>query len=321
MHLRERRMGKLVPVVGGVTAAATAVGAWAPATQVAMAQPGGVDVALGAAGPAQEGVFEACSAYFGFGKEEGVSGVVAFDVADVNGADGVAHAVPTDTEVVLVLENDEGETLECTPVEVTEEQWNDEFDPASNTNMPAWPGPGHHVYPTPALDPFIDDFGPVVEVGFRVLGIPGQHTLVSPTGVHALDSFFLDPEDLFFLDEVDPRVSDLAATEVDADAGAAYAAAIDACMAEEPFDDTDPDLLAAVQFLAEYIDSDPGTITEVDCNDLGFTQAIASGFIGANEAAAYVEDIRLSVPEAPPAPPAPPAPAAQPTVVTPTFTG
>ncbi len=175
---------KIVPVVGGVTAVATVVGAFAPATQVAVAAPDNVDGAVGTLGVAQEGVFESCSAYFGFGKDEGAVGVVDFDVADLTGADGAAHDVPDDVDVVLVLENTEGDVLECVPEEVTEEQWNTFLDDGffSFPAEPAWPGPKRFAYPLPSLGPDLGEWGELAEVGFRVIGVPAGHTLASPAG-------------------------------------------------------------------------------------------------------------------------------------------
>ena len=67
--------------------------------------------------------------------------------------DGAAHAVDDDTQVLLVMENDEGDTLECVAAEVTEEEWDDEY--GDDDIFPAWPGPGRFTYPTVNLAPGI----------------------------------------------------------------------------------------------------------------------------------------------------------------------
>ena len=90
------RTRKLVPVVGGMTAAATAIGGLAAVAEMAPvgATPDGASAELGVAGIVGAGVFESCDAYFGFGKDEGVLGVVAFDVADVTGPTGSTTPCP-----------------------------------------------------------------------------------------------------------------------------------------------------------------------------------------------------------------------------------
>ena len=70
LHARTRR--NLAPVVGGLTAVATATGAFAAVAHVAPAGAGqdSATPALGAAGLAGAGTFESCEAYFGYGKSE-----------------------------------------------------------------------------------------------------------------------------------------------------------------------------------------------------------------------------------------------------------
>ena len=159
MNVRTRRA--LVPRVGGLTAAATGAAAMGPVAHLATAgaEQSGASLPMGTAGVTGAGAFESCSAYFGFGKGEGVLGLVEFDVADVNGADPADHAVPADTGVVLVLENTEGALLECTPFEVTEQQWIDEFEEVPE--LPGYPGPGHYAYPSVNFHPILDGFGEV----------------------------------------------------------------------------------------------------------------------------------------------------------------
>jgi hypothetical protein len=311
LHSRTRR--NLVPVVGGITAMATATGVYAAIAQVAPAGAGSDSAtpALGAAGLAGAGTFESCEAYFGFGKDEEASGLVDFDVFDINGDDPAAHDVDADTTVRLILENEEGETLECVPVELTETMWDDEFegDPA----IGPFPGPGHYIYPSVELDPFIEDFGDVEAVGFRVVTIPGgEHSLVSPEGVQPLTDFFLHPDDLFFNQVTDPDViAHLASSEAGAEGADAFEDAIAACGDEEEIVEDDPDLVAAGNALLDLIE-DEFEFTEVSCNDVGALQAFSSRVLSVAQSAAYTEEITLSLSEAPtPTPPvAPPAVAA-----------
>ena len=319
MDARSRARRNLTPMVGGLTAVATATGVFAPVAQVAPAgaQTDGASAALGAAGLAGAGAFESCSAYFGYGKDAGMIGIVDFDVADVNGDDPTAHDVDSDTQVLLVLEHEEGDTLECVAAELTEEEWDDEYgdDPA----MPPYPGPGHFTYPTVNLDPVIDGFGQVVAVGFRVSDIPGDHTLVSPEGVQPLDDMFLDPDEVFASEIIDERVMAHIAAEAGATAADAYEAALVECDGAGEINETAPDLLAGADALLEVFQPGSEPFTDVDCLDVDALHAIASYVLGVHASVEYVEDIRLSVPEAPTPPAAPPA--AMPTTAAPTFTG
>jgi len=314
MKVRTRRT--LVPMVGGLTAAATGAAAMGPVAHLATAgaEQGGASLPLGAAGLAGTGAFESCSAYFGFGKDEAVLGLVQFDVADVSGADALDHTVPADTGVVLVLENTEGALLECTPFELTEEQWTNEFE--GDPLFPAYPGPGHYVYPSVNLHPILDGFGEVVAAGFRVVTIPGEHSLVSPTGTEPLAELFLDPDEMFFGTLVDPRVLDLIEAEVSAAAATLYDDALAACEAEEPIDGTDPVLIDGAMVLSDLIDFFAEEPTEVNCFDIQLMHAAGSLFLGIFESVENSEAIALSVPDAPT-----PPPAAQPVTIAPSFTG
>lgn len=320
MQTRGHAARRFMPVVGGVTAAATAVGAWAPAVQIAGAQPDGATASLGAAAARGAGVFESCSTYFGFGKDEGVLEVVAFDVADQNGADGVDHAVPDDVGVVLVLETTEGGTIECTPVEVTEEEWDDEYGGAP---YPEWPGAGHYAYPSVNLQGEIEElpaYGEVTDVGFRVTGIPGGHTLVSPEDVQALVQHYLDLEELFDEGIIDPRVLALIDAEAGATAAADYEAFFSECYTSEETVDpsTDPDVIAAVEAVIAYFEGEPDELTEVECFQAAIVNVQASELLAAFATTEYTEQIVLALPEAPEPEP---APAAQPATAAPQFTG
>lgn len=318
-----RTRSKLTPLVGGITAAATAAGGMAAVAHVAPA--GAADSsatsALGAASLQGAGVMESCSAYFGYGKEQGAAALVEFDVVDVSGDDdGTDHAVEVDTDVVLVLENESGELLECVPEQVTEAEWIDSH--GDDDLSPPFPGPGHYAFPSLALEQGPEDFGPVTSVGFRVVGIPALHDLVDPLGVKELVDPFLPPFDVFLGDLIDQRVLDLLDTEVGPAAAAAFEEAIIDCNAEEPIDTTDPDLLAAARLLAERIGEDPDELTEVDCFAVGFLHVLTSLNRGIADSTSYVEVISLSAPVAPAPPATPPAPpAAAPVTAAPTFTG
>lgn len=335
---------RIVPVVGGVTAAATAVGAFAPAAQVASAAPETVDSTAGAGGVlglAQEGVFESCSAYFGFGKEEGAINATTFDVTDVKGDDEGGHSVPADVDVVLVIENEEGDILECVPEEITEEEWNARKDHVALgvpfRDFPEWPGPGYFAYPSVQQDggaeedekklaaAAIDGFGFVRSVGFRVIGVPEGHTLVAPSGFQPLPDHFegrLFPFDSSFYDDVlEPEILSLAEAGAGAEAAAALAEAFESCIAEEDIGGSDPLLLAAVQAIADALVESDYEFVEVDCWAIAQIENTFNFLKALQDAATHVEGISLAGPVATPAPGPAPAPAAQPAVAAPTFTG
>lgn len=319
-----RTRNKLFPLVGGMTAAATAAGGMAAVAHVAPA--GAADSsatsALGPATPAGEaGVLESCSAYFGYGKDDAALGLVEFDVADVNGADGADHGVDMDgdgdTDVVLVVEFDEAGTIECVPEELTEDMWDDEHG-GDEGEIPPYPGPGHYVYPSVNIP---RDGDQPLSAGFRVTGIPGEHTLVSPEDYHELDDVFLNIEDLFFDGVMDPRVPAFLEAELGAPAADAFVAAFEACTSGGDPDFTDTDLIDALLRLEEHtgIETLPGDPTTGDCFDVEILSAFGSLYRGLWESVDYVEPIRLSVPEDPAAPTPPPA--AAPVTAAPTFTG
>lgn len=275
-----------MPIVGSA-AAVVAGGAFATVAQAAPAAPEASDAALDRFFGAS-GTFESCEAFFGFGKE-----LVAFDVVDQGGPDGVAHAVPTDTQVVFVLEDEEGDVLECLPEELTETEYDDFFSGAPFT-PPAFPGPGHYVYPSIALGQDLDegDFGRVDSVGFRVGSFPAGHSLVSPTGTEALEQSQLDGEALLFLDSTDPRTS----THIEAVAGAAAADAWDAAIAACADDsgtalagDDIADAIGALEALT-------GDDSEIDCGGVQDLNLSASIVLGLQQSIAYTETITLSLP-------------------------
>ncbi|WP_436795259.1 hypothetical protein [Actinospongicola halichondriae] len=284
---------RMTSVVGGVTVAVTAVGAVVTTTNVApaLAEPAAVDATAGAA--AGGGVLQSCEAYFGFGKRAGGANVVEFDVADTNGEDGVDHAVPDDTGVVLVIEGEEG-TVECTPTEITEQEWDEDDWYGGFLGDVPFPGPGHYAYPSVNLHQEVTDIGPVLSVAFRVAGIPDEHTLESPTGMHLLDDHFID------FDSADPdqRALDLIAADADASASAAFATAFAECWDDNPVaDETDADLIAAVEALDDFIFGGDSEYSEADCDDVWFLRDWASHRLAVLDAAQYLETISLSTPE------------------------
>lgn len=321
------------PVVGVATAATTIVAGWTPFAQAApTTQTRDTGLKSHAADPS-DGTFESCGAYFGYGKQEyNVLDVVDFDVADQNGADGASHAVDDDTQVVLVLTNEEGDTLECTPVEVTEAQWDEAMgslyiDGSAEHPLPAWPGPGHYIYPSVNFGPSIDGFGTIVSAGFRVTTIPNGHTLVSPSGVKPLTVHYPFGWD-GWSDVIDPNVVALITEQAGAAAASAWTSTLPQCEDGDP-NTTESNFAAAVNVLSDYrgygvIDPD-----NVDCSDAESLNAEVSFQLSLESTTTYTEPIVLALPEPPTGPTttttpsgsAPQAVAAQPVAATPTYTG
>lgn len=289
MQVQKRgRTGRAVMPIVGSAAAVAAGGALATVAEAAPAVPDIGDGTLGALGGVP-GTFESCEAYFGFGKE-----LVAFDVVDQNGADGAAHAVPTDTQVVFVLENEAGDQIECTPVELTEEEWDEFIGDTPIPGLPTFPGPGHFVYPSIEQGAFIDDeFGEAVSVGFRVVGVPGGHTLVSPTGTVELLQSQLDGEDLLFLQITDPRIAAHIATGASAAAAEAWEDAVADCVDEFATPLGGDDLAAAFAVLEALTGDDVG---DLDCGDVHDQNLDASIVLGLQESIANTETITLALP-------------------------
>jgi hypothetical protein len=313
-----RRNASLVPLVGAVTAAATAVGASAPMVAASSIQ---VDDGLSAAalrGAGVDGTYESCSAYFAFGKEEGFADVVGFDVEVDNPVDDSAPSVGDGVDVVLVIET-EGGTIECEPFEITEEQWDELLDGLDEIiDLPPYPGDGHYVYPSVGLGAFIDDFGEVQSVGFRVVGVPDGLTLVSPTGVQPLAQNFLDPG-IIEVGDIDERVLAVVDEAAGPAAVAAFVDAIDACIDEEdPV--VDADLEAAVDALIAYLGIDEPDI-EIDCSTLAILALFSSWKASVVANAEYTEPIDLAGPPSTTTTVAPTTAAPAAATATPRFTG
>lgn len=292
---------RLLPAAGAATLAATAVAGWAPFGPTASAQPA-EDTNDAAGARDLDGTYESCAAYFGFGKwDEQAMDIVEFDVTDRNGSDGVDHQVADDTHVVLVLTNDDGDTLECLPEEITEEQWDNEMIDiqdliGAEVDLPAWPGPGRYAYPTLAADPYIEDFGDITGVGFRVAGIPAGHTLESPQGVKPLvQHHTIRPFSYYALTE-DPRLLDRVEADLGAQARADLANAYEAC----DTDDTPPGLpTAAIQLVLEIAGYDPSMVEEDPCWALARATGPAAYVLATHATADYQEPIVLALPEEP----------------------
>ncbi len=307
--MKRERITKLaaLPAAGAVATGATAASAWTPA-----AAPAPVDVEQAAplAAQADGGTYESCSAYFGLGKDVGVLDVVAFEVTDENGSDGVDHAVPDDTQVVIVLTSDTGETVSCVPVEITEEAWAEAMEqvrvsPPEGQSLPAWPGSGHYAYPTVSFAPAIEGFGTVVDTRFAVTGIPDGHTLVRPADdgeplsraavAPLVQHFPFDPDaDGWFV--ADPRVFAYVADQTSEQVAAAFAQAIAAC------DDgqTEPDWDAAadgVNAIREYRGYGSIPAEDMGCDGTGIAYAESSILLGLDATVTYVEPIVLALPD------------------------
>lgn len=314
--------------VGVATAASTIVAGWAPVAHAAPAAPQRDNALRQQAAAPADGTYESCGAYFGYGKNEfDVLDIVAFDVTDQNGSDGASHAVGTDTQVVLELKNNDGDVLECTPVEVTQEMWDSVLaeNPLSDIPispdhpLPAWPGPGHYIYPTVNFETSIVDFGVVTSVGFKVVAVPGNHTLVSPTAVQPLAVHYPDGTVISSVIS-DPLVLAYIASTAGPAAEAAFEDALISC---DPLADLDPDLIEAVLALGDYLGFG-GTAENVDCESVGYVNAQASFFLGFTDTVNYREPIVLSVPETPATNPPTVnnvATPATPVTVQPTYTG
>ena len=303
-------------MVGIATAVTTTGAAWAPMTAAAPTVDADANTANAPTARAGDGTYESCAAYFGFGKRsDGVLDIVSFDVADDNGTDGVAHAVPTDTQVVLVLENAEGDQLQCAPVEVTEDMWNDAMDDldlnavgiSPEHPLPSWPGPGHYIYPTVNFEPYITgsgtepgtDFGVVTSVGFAVTSIPDGHTLVSPTGVQPLEVHYPGGGDGYTSVD-DPLLRAYLTSAVGADAAAAFSGALLACGPDGSYSiDPSGDLLAAIRALETYRDYEHLDPEYLGCSDVRQLNGEVSFQLDLSDTVNYVEPIRLALPEQP----------------------
>jgi hypothetical protein len=291
---------RLLPAAGAATLAATAVAGWAPFGPAASAQPS--EGTTDAAGSRDlDGTYESCAAYFGFGKwDEQAMDIVEFGVTDRDGSDGVDHTIADDTHVVLVLTNEDGDTLECLPEEITEEQWDDEMDDlrddfGSEVDLPAWPGPGRYAYPTIEAEPFLEGFGDIREVGFRVAGIPNGHTLESPLGVKPLTQHHsLRPWTYASIQQV-PSVLDAVEAELGAQARADLIAAYEGCDADE-----DPEVLPneVIAFL-ERLGGEAGDRDDYDCYSLAYATPPAAYVLAIQATAVYREPIVLALPEEP----------------------
>ena len=329
--------------VGVATATVTTFAGFAPAVTMAGAEDGDDASNLTQAEPSTDGTYESCSAYFGYGKNEGgpALGLTTFPVT-VEGGTSSAEA-PTvengEIDAVLVLTDTDGVELRCVPEEVTEAEWDETWGDAPFT-VPDFPGPGHYVYPDVAtdgidggpvdivvepLEPLVNspaafgDLGPLESVGFEVVGVPDGYTLVDPVAQTLLPQVFGGP-----IDEAQlvTGVVALVATLAGPDAALAYATALGSCIESEggsPPNADDPALLTAVQALADLLI--PGTefTAPIDCSDIIETTIASLVYVLVQTTIDTESPITVSLPVEPTTTGAPPPAAAA--VVTPTFTG
>ncbi len=307
--------GSVLPAVGLATAAATALVGVTP-TVVAAGDGGDAnsvtDVRFTTAGT---GEFEPCSAYFGFGKVD----LVEFDV-EVDGEGPAPSPTVENGGVSVVLEIEtEGGTITCVPEEVTEDEWNDELGDAP-FNFPAYPGPGHYIYPAVNTMPEIEGFGLVTGVGFRVTDVAEGYTLVAPTGVDPLAAVTVWP---FDVDNLDQRVFDIVGADAGAAAEAAFGAALDGCIENEEFDPVQSaDLDAAVQALIDYLGIDESVPEPVTCSDVELFYLITSFLASVEATTLNAEVIEVAGPPSTTTTAAPTTTAAtQAATATPRFTG
>jgi hypothetical protein len=347
----------LLASVGVATATVTTFAGFAPAVvSTAGAADGTDDVNSTAADATADGTYESCSAYFGYGKvgEVGALDLTTFPVTVEGGTP--AGEVPTvengGIDVVLVITDVDGAELRCVPEEVTEAEWDATWsdEAPDEFNIPAWPGPGHYVYPTippSSLGPIenerlrslaaapaaIGDLGELASVGFEVTGVPEGYTLVDPTATETLPQVFFGTIQEFILafggptPTVPPAVNDVIEAGAGPAAVAAFGVAFDFCVAnsevepEPPLPNgSDPDLVAAVQALADFL-LKPGIFTvepPISCSTVGSLLGGGLVLFAIDATIDNESPITVSLPVEPTTT-APPA--AAPAQVTPAFTG
>jgi hypothetical protein len=309
--------GSVLPTVGVVTAAATALVGLTPTVVAAGGDSGGdansiTDVRFATAGT---GEFEPCSAYFGFGKVD----LVEFDV-EVDGEGPAPSPTVENGGVSVVLEIEtEGGTITCVPEEVTEQEWDDEYEGAP-FDLPAYPGPGHYIYPAVNTLPEIEGFGLVTGVGFRVTDVAEGYTLVAPTDVDPLAAVTAS---LFDEDNLDQRVFDIVAADAGAAAESAFSSAIDGCIEDDGFEPAQSaDLDAALQALIDYLGVGVSVPEPVTCSDIGELYLFTSLAASVEATTLNAEVIQLAVPTTTTTTAAPTTTAAtQAAAATPRFTG
>ena len=333
----------LLASMGVATATATTFAGFAPTVVATAGAVDGDDTSnVIAADPVTDGTYESCSAYFGYGKggeEEEPLELTTFPVTVQGGTpDGPAPTVGNGAiDVVLVLEDVNGDELRCVPEQVTEQEWDDTWGGAP-FDLPAYPGPGHYVYPSVlgiagpvAFQPTaIDGLDDLESVSFEVVGVPEGYTLVDPTGTSLLPQAFAAVFESLFAGDPSPFVVAYIAGAAGADAATAYGEAWDYCFDQSgsavPPNSSDPALVAAVQSLADLAESEPPVYTApINC-DIVFDVTFPALFVLAVQATIDTESpitVSLPVPDEPTTTTTPTTapPAAEPAVVTPSFTG
>lgn len=330
----------LLASVGAATATLTSFVGVAPmvATIAGAAEGDGGTNQL-AAEPTADGTYESCSAHFGYGKESNNS-VLELTTFPVK-VEGGTPAGPAPTvenggiDVVLVIEDVNGDQLQCVPEQVTEQEWNATWGDTP-FNFPPFPGPGHYAYPSvspdagpAALEPAaLTDLDTLESVTFEVVGVPEGYTLVDPVGPSLLPQVFAGhfPVDL---ERLAVQTEAVIEESAGSDAAAAWSTAIDFCIAGEGGDlpnADDPALVNALQALVDFAIVEPTEVTApVTCDDLEGPLLI-SAFVLFVQASADTESpitVSLPLPDVPTTTTttttAPPA--AEAAVVTPSFTG
>ena len=341
----------LLASVGVATATVTTFAGFAPAVvTTAGAVDGSDDANVATADPAADGTYESCSAYFGYGKNDETE-TLALDLTTfpvtVEGGTPAGEAPTVENgaiDVVLVLTDVDGAELRCVPEEVTEAEWDATWGPTPiPVNIPAWPGPGHYAYPSilpsglgvgsnarefaPLLarPAAIGDLNDLASVGFEVTSVPEGYTLVDPLATQGLPQTFsgfvsgviTDPAS----SPVIPRALQVIVSGAGPAAAQAYAVALGACVADngqDPPNADDPNLVAAVQALADYLikpDQVPVVEAPVSCGEIGSLLFASVLVFGVEATIDTASPITVSLPLPPP------PPAAEPAEVTPAFTG
>lgn len=329
----------VLPVVGLATAAVTTTVGVLPAL-AASSGANEPSATTSTTTSVPDGTYQSCSAYFGYGKQNGATELVEFDTAVKGGTPKGAPPTVANGGIDVVFEvhgsgGDDGNSYTCVPEQVTKAQWDAQWGD-SPVIAPAYPGPGHYVYPsaTPnialsgpaaaARPAATADIGDVTSVTFRVTSIPEGYTLVSPTGAKVLQQNAYGP----FVQVLQGQLPSVLASVVAAGPGgqaaaAALQTAVDTCRNDRDLPvDTPEALRQAFDTLVAYLGV-PGEFPNptVSCSDLFEVLAYSSFIAGARATTTYSETITVSLPVSPTTAPTTTPTAAQPAVVTPRFTG
>lgn len=267
----------IAPLVGAGVVAVPVVGISESADATSNERADG-PATVGDVSSTADGTFEACSAYFGFGKVDLVSFDVAVDPVPVS---GTPPMVGDGVDVVLVLENGEGAELRCVPEEITEEEWDaywgTSFFIGAAVTPPEFPGAGHYAYPPQPAGLDIPDFGVVENVGFEVTAVPADFQLVAPAATRALPatlSIVTPDQFIEWLYAVDTLLSPPSATvlayvtaQAGADAAQALTDLFDGCQIGDTSSVDADDFAAALAVFAPFYDVASFDLTDI-CDGL-----------------------------------------------------